>query len=275
MAPVTASPAVLEAAASLATRFGGALAEGGVGVILGSGLGGYADRLEGALAVPFADIPHMPPPTVPGHRGLLVRGERRLAGRHTILALVGRLHYYEGYGLEQVTFPVRVMAALGVRALVVTSASGAVDPTLRAGDLLLVTDHLNLMGASPLRGAPTFVDMSAVYDPAAGARIEEAARRAGTPVRRGVLAAVAGPQYETPAEVRMLRTVGADAVCMSSVPEAIVARALGLRVVGLSLVTNAAGGGGEALDHAEVLARAAEGTARFTRLVDAAVQALA
>jgi purine-nucleoside phosphorylase len=167
------------------------------------------------------------------------------------------------------------MAALGARALVVTNASGGIDPAFHPGDLLLVTDHLNLMGGSPLRGAPTFADMSAVYDREAGARIVEAASRAGIPLRPGVLAAVPGPQYETPAEVRMLRTLGADGVCMSSVPEAIVGHALGLRVVGLSLVTNPAAGLGGALAHAEVLSRGAEGAERFTTILDAALEALA
>lgn len=266
------SPEVERAAAALASRLGGAPARGAIGVVLGSGLGGYADRLEDAVAVPFADIPHMARSTVPGHRGLFVRGRR---GDRTLLVLVGRLHFYEGYGLDQVTFPVRVMAALGAGALVVTNASGGIDPRLCAGDLVLVTDHLNLMGASPLRGAPTFADMSAVYDAGAGQRVVDAARRLGIPLHRGVLAAVSGPQYETPAEVRMLRTLGADAVCMSSVPEAIVARALGLRVVGLSLVTNAAGGQEGSLTHEDVLAQAAAGAERFTALLDAALEALA
>ncbi len=266
------SPAVLEAAAALAARFGGADTRGATGVILGSGLGGYADRLDETAGVPFAEIPHMARSTVPGHRGLFVRGRR---GGRVVLALVGRLHYYEGHGLDQVTFPVRVMSALGARALVVTNASGGINPAFRAGDLVLLTDHINLIGASPLRGGATFADMSAVYDAEAGQRIEAAAARLGLPLHRGVLAAVAGPQYETPAEVRMLRTIGADAVCMSSVPEAIVARALGLRVVGLSLVTNAAGGLAGTLAHDEVLAQAAAGAARFTALLDAALEALA
>lgn len=270
MTALPPSPAVLEAAEALAARFGRETT-GAVGVILGSGLGDYADRLEEAAAVPFGEIPHMAPSTVPGHRGLFVRGRR---GGRVVLALVGRLHYYEGHGLDQVTFPVRVMAALGARALVVTNASGGVNPALRAGDFMLVCDHINLVGASPLRGAPAFVDMSAVYDAEAGARIEAAAARLGLPLHRGVLAAVAGPQYETPAEVRMLRILGADAVCMSSVPEAIVARALGLRVVGLSLVTNAAGGSGGALAHDDVLAQARAKAARFASLLDAALEAL-
>jgi len=265
------SPQALEAAAAVAARLGAGPEAGAVGVILGSGLGGYADGLADAAAVPFEAIPHMARSTVPGHRGLLVRGRR--AGR-TLLCLVGRLHYYEGLGLDQVTFPVRLMAALGVRGLVITNASGGLAPAIRRGEFLLVTDHINLIGGSPLRGAPTFADMSAVYDPAAGARVVEAAARAGVRLHRGVLVAVAGPQYETPAEVRMLRALGADAVTMSSVPEAIVARALGLRVVGLSLVTNAAGGHEGALDHADVIAEAAAGAARFAALVDAAVAAL-
>ncbi len=272
MTAAAPSAAVLEAAAALTARFGGAPPPGAIGVILGSGLGGYADRLEEPVAVPFAEIPHMARSTVPGHRGVFVRGRR---DAHPLLVLAGRLHYYEGYGLDQVTFPVRVMAALGARAIVVTNASGGINPALCAGDLVLLTDHINLMGASPLRGAPTFADMSAVYDAAAGERIAAAAARLGLPLHRGVLAAVAGPQYETPAEVRMLRTLGADAVCMSSVPEAIVARALGLRVVGLSLVTNAAGGHGGTLAHEDVLAQAASGAQRFTALLDAALEALA
>lgn len=265
-------PGLDEAAAAVRARLGLRGPAGEVGIVLGSGLGGYADALEGAASVPFVDIPYMARSSVPGHRGLLVRGCR--AGR-SLLCLAGRLHYYEGLTLEQVTFPVHLLAALGARALVVTSASGGIHPDLRRGDFVLVTDHINLMGASPLRGAPTFADMSAVYDAGAGLRVRDAASRAGIRLRPGVLAAVPGPQYETPAEVRMLRTLGADAVCMSSVPEAIVARALGLRVVGLSLVTNAAAGHGAELAHADVLAAAAAGAARFATLVDAAVDALA
>jgi purine-nucleoside phosphorylase len=264
------SAAAREAAAAVAARLGGAPA-GEVGVILGSGLGGFADTLADPVAVPFGDIPHMARSTVPGHRGVLVRGRR--AGR-TLLCLVGRLHFYEGHALEQVVFPVHLMAALGARALVVTNAAGGINPAIRAGDFLLVGDHLNLLGASPLRGAPTFADMSAVYDAEASARVADAAAREAIPVHRGVIVAVPGPQYETPAEVRMLRTLGADAVCMSSVPEAIAARALGLRVVGLSLVTNAAGGVAGTLHHADVLEAARRGAARFATLVDAAVGAL-
>lgn len=262
---------VAAAAEAVAARLGGRRPAAETGVVLGSGLGGFADRLDAAAAVPFGEIPHMALSTVPGHPGLLVHGRR---GGRPVLCLVGRLHHYEGYSLAQVTFPVRLMAALGVRALVLTSASGGINPAFRPGDFLLVTDHLNLIGASPLRGAPTFADMSAVYDAAAGERIAAAAARLGLTLHRGVLAAVAGPQYETPAEVRMLGTLGADAVCMSSVPEAIVARALGLRVVGLSLVTNAAAGHGAALSHEEVLAAARAGAARFASLVDAALEAL-
>ncbi len=270
-AEIPAPDAVETAAAAAAARLGVRRPAGEVGVVLGSGLGSYADRLEGAAAVPFTEIPHMPPSTVPGHRGLLVRGRR--VGR-TVLCLAGRLHYYEGYSLGQVTFPVRLMAALGIRALVVTSAAGGINPAFRPGDFLLVTDHLNLIGGSPLRGAPAFVDMSAVYDAGAGERIAAAADRLGLRLHRGVLAAVAGPQYETPAEVRMLRTLGADAVCMSSVPEAIVARALGLAVVGLSLVTNMAAGHGAPLAHDDVLAAATAGAARFETLLDAALEAV-
>jgi purine-nucleoside phosphorylase len=270
-APLPPSPEALEAAVAVAARFGVNGPAGEVGVILGSGLGGYADGLADAAAIPFGEIPHMARSTVPGHRGLLVRGRR--VGR-TLLCLVGRLHYYEGYDLDQVAFPVRLMAALGARAVVVTNASGGIDPRIRRGEFLLVADHINLIGASPLRGAATFADMSAVYDAAAGERVAAAAADRGIPLHRGVLAAVCGPQYETPAEVRMLRTLGADAVTMSSVPEAIVARALGLRVIGLSLVTNAAGGHGGALAHADVLAEARTGAARFATLVDAAVAAL-
>ncbi len=262
---------VAAAAEVVAVRLGGGRPAAEIGVVLGSGLGGFADRVEDATAVPFAEIPHMAPSTVPGHRGILVRGRR---GRRIVLCLVGRLHAYEGHSLAQVTFPIRLMAALGVRALVLTSACGGINPTFRPGDFVLVTDHLNLIGGSPLRGAATFVDMSAVYDAAAGERIAASAARLGLAVHRGVLAAVPGPQYETPAEVRMLRTLGADAVCMSSVPEAIVARALDLRVVGLSLVTNAAAGHGGTLAHDEVLAAAAAGAARFASLLDAALEAL-
>jgi len=210
-------------------------------VILGTGLGGLGDRLEGARAVPYREVPHFPRSTAPGHAGQLV------FGRHDgvpALVMEGRFHFYEGYSLEEVTFPVRVAKALGARTLLITNAAGALDLTLADGDIVGVDDHLNLMGASPLRGenddrlGTRFPDLSAPYDQRLLAQAEQIARGHGFALRRGVFAAVAGPQLETRAEYRWLRSTGADLVGMSTVPECIVAAHAGMRVCALSVVTD-------------------------------------
>ncbi len=248
-----------------------------VGVVLGSGLGGFADALAGPVSIPYREIPEFPVARVPGHAGRLVVGEVAGAGRPvTVAALQGRVHGYEGWAAEEVAFGARVLCRLGVRLLVVTNASGAVNPELRSGDLVRITDHLNLSGQNPLTGpnderlGPRFPDLSHAYDPRLGARLEEAASRLGIALRRGVYACMPGPSYETPAEVRMLRALGADLVGMSTVPEVIAARHMGVPVVGLSMVTNlAAGLAGKALSHAEVAEVAARESPRLTALLQA------
>jgi len=227
-----------------------------IGVVLGSGLGAFADALEDAATVPFADIPHFPASTVVGHGGALVVGRSRGV---PVSILKGRVHHYEGYSLEQVVFPVRVLGRLGVGTLVITNAAGAINPTFAPGDLMVIEDHVNLLG-NPLLGpnedslGPRFPDMSEAYDRGLRDVTEAACRAASVRCHRGVYVGLTGPSYETPAEIRMFRTLGADAVGMSTVPEVIAARHMGVRVAGLSCLTNmAAGVTDRKLDHREVL----------------------
>lgn len=227
-----------------------------IGVVLGSGLGAFADALEEAVAVPFAEIPHFPASTVAGHGGALVVGRSRGV---PVAVMKGRVHFYEGYSLEQVVFPVRVLGRLGVKTLVVTNAAGAINPAFSPGDLMVIEDHLNLLG-NPLLGpndealGPRFPDLSEAYDRGLRDVAEAACRAASVRVHRGVYVSLTGPSYETPAEIRMFRTLGADAVGMSTVPEVIAARHIGMRVAGLSCLTNmAAGVTDRKLDHREVL----------------------
>jgi purine-nucleoside phosphorylase len=227
-----------------------------VGVVLGSGLGAFADSLVESTSVAYSEIPHFPAPTVEGHGGCLVLG--RSTG-HEVAALKGRVHAYEGYSLADVVFPVRLLGRLGVETLVVTNAAGAVNPLFRPGDLMVIEDHVNLLG-NPLLGrnedalGPRFPDMSEAYDRGLREAAARACTAAGVAAHRGVYLATSGPSYETPAEIRMARALGADAVGMSTVPEVIAARHMGLRVVGLSCLTNMAAGILDCrLDHREVL----------------------
>ena len=233
-------------------------------VVLGSGLGDL-DLGPETLRIPYAKIAGFPRPRVPGHPGVL-----GLVGRTAVLR--GRVHFYEGHAMEDVVAPVRLLARLGVKTLILTNAAGGIAPGLRPGDLLGVEDHLNLMGANPLRGSPAFVDLTRVYDRGLLRRAQGVARRLGFRLKRGVYAAMPGPSYETPAEVRMLRRLGADAVGMSTVPEAIAAAALGLRVLAISLITNRAAGAGRPVSHAEVLARGREAGARTAALLRGLLQ---
>jgi purine-nucleoside phosphorylase len=245
------------------------------GVVLGSGLGGFAARLSDATVIPYEQIPEFPLARVAGHPGRLVVGDLPgPSGPLTVAALQGRVHGYEGWSAEDVAFGARVLCMLGARVLVVTNASGGVNPALAPGDLVRIEDHLNLSGQNPLRGpnddrlGSRFPDMTDAYDPALGARLEATAARLGIPLERGVYACVAGPSYETPAEVRMLRTLGADLVGMSTVQEVIAARHMGVPVVGISLVANrAAGLAGKPLSHAEVSAVAAREGERLSKLI--------
>jgi purine-nucleoside phosphorylase len=227
-----------------------------IGIVLGSGLGAFADALDEAAAVPFAEIPHFPASTVVGHSGALVLGRARGVA---VAVMKGRVHHYEGYPLDEVVFPVRVLGRLGVRTLVVTNAAGAINASFRPGDLMIIEDHLNLLG-NPLVGpnedalGPRFFDMSEAYDRRLRDTAAKACAAVGVRYHRGVYVAVTGPSYETPAEIRMFRTMGADAVGMSTVPEVIAARHMGIRVLGLSCLTNmAAGVTDRKLDHREVL----------------------
>lgn len=239
-----------------------------VGLVLGSGLGPAAEPLEDTRVIPYGDLPGFPATSVAGHAGRLLLG--RFAGVQ-VAVMQGRVHAYEGFAPWQVALPARVLCRLGIRLLVVTNAAGAVRADLVPGRFLRLSDHLNLTGGSPLTGpndarlGPRFPDLSRAYDPAAGALLDEAARRAGIPLEAGVYAGVAGPAYETPAEIRMLRTLGADVVGMSTVHEVIAAAHMGVPVVGLSCITNhAAGVSPTPLTHEEVeiVARAAAGTLR-------------
>jgi purine-nucleoside phosphorylase len=259
-------------------------------IVLGSGLGGVADRLSDARRVPYASLPCFPETTVAGHPGRLVAGKISGkipgtiadAGDKTVLLLCGRVHGYEGYPPSEVGFGVRVAAALGTRTLIVTNAAGAVDPAFNPGEIVAISDHINLTGASPLTGAnderlgPRFVDMTDAYDPKLRALAVAAAPQAiGRPLREAIYAGMAGPAYETPAEVRLLRTLGAGLVGMSTVHEVIAARHAGLAVLGLSLVANpAAGVSPGPLRHEDVTRAAAAGAEALGRLVAAVVAGL-
>jgi purine-nucleoside phosphorylase len=247
-----------------------------VALILGSGLGDLADEIEAATRIPFADIPHFPTPTVAGHSGSLELGS--LQGT-PVVAMRGRVHFYEGYSLQALTFPVRVMRHLGAEILIVTNAAGGLNEAFQTGDLMLLADHLNLMGMaghSPLVG-PRFLDMRSAYDPALRVLAQRAAADNGFTLQEGVYAMVGGPTYETPAEVRFLQRGGADAVGMSTIPEVIVARDEGMRVLGISSITNMLVGhsAGQETSHVEVLAAADRIRPRLAAVVRGVLASLA
>lgn len=217
-----------------------------IAIVLGSGLGALADEVQGAVVIDYRAIPHFPLSTIPGHMGRLVIGH--LQGK-PVLIMQGRTHYYEGYSMQQVTLPIRVFRRLGVETLVLTNAAGGVNPRYKAGDIMLITDHINLIGMAglnPLRGphdpalGPRFLDMSKAYDRELRQLAEQVAAQAGIPLHKGVYMCLAGPTFETPADIRFLRLIGADAVGMSTVPETIVARHGGMRVLGFSGISNVA-----------------------------------
>jgi len=242
-----------------------------VAIVLGSGLGGFADDFADAVAIPYEDIPGFVRSTAQGHAGRLVVGK---VDQLPILAMQGRVHYYEGYTLEEVTFPIRTFKLLGVKTIILTNAAGGINVQLSQGALMVISDHMNLMGTNPLRGpnderfGPRFPDMSTTYSPALQEIVIEEARAMEVEVRRGIYAALAGPNYETPAEIHMLRTFGADAVGMSTVPEAIVARHMDMEVLGISCITNmAAGIGDEPINHDEVMETGNRVRATFTQLL--------
>lgn len=259
---------IMEAVTAIRTR---SSLEPSVGVVLGSGLGGFADALEGTVEIPYEDVPGWPAATALGHAGTLVLG--RFDGV-PVAVMRGRAHLYEGHPAGKVVFGVRVLAALGVRTLVLTNACGAIREDLAPGDLVLISDHLNLQGTSPLVGpnddalGPRFPDMSNAYDPRLRALAREAADRLGQELGEGVYAAWLGPAFETPAEIRMIRALGADLVGMSTVPEVLAARHMGVRCLAVSCVTNmAAGILPEPLDAEHVLAVGASAQGRLTALL--------
>ena len=263
-----------ESADALAARLGGFQPE--VLLILGSGLGSLGDQVEDPVIVPYGDVPHMKRSTVPDHKGQFVFGS--LAGRR-VAVMQGRLHTYEGWSFADVSYPVRVLRLLGAQTLLVTNAAGAVNTSFSAGDIMLITDHIKLFGVSPLCGpnveefGPRFPDVSAVYTPALREIARRAAEHLGIGLREGVYMYFPGPQFETPAEVRMARLLGADAVGMSTVPEAIVAADCGMRVLGFTLCTNmAAGVLDQPLSGEEVLSAAEEARPRFGALVRACLE---
>jgi len=247
-------------------------------IVLGSGLGDFANTLANGVSMPYGDLPHWPASRVIGHEGKLVVGEVR--GK-TVAALAGRCHLYEGHGPETVTFAVRAMGLLGVRALFLTNAAGGVNVGFSQGALMVIDDHINLMGQNPLVGAnddrfgPRFPDMTEVYSARLRGLADQAGRSIDLLLPHGVYAALLGPSYETPAEIRYLRTIGADAVGMSTVPEAIAARHMGMEVLGISCITNmAAGVLPRPLDHAEVMETARRVRGRFMSLLEAIIEGL-
>ena len=272
---MTAYDQVEEAAAAVRGRCG-ALPQ--TAVVLGSGLGDFADTLLDAIATPYGELPHWPASRVIGHAGRLVIGN---VGGHRIAALAGRVHVYEGHDLGTVVFATRVMGRLGVRQMILTNAAGGINTGFAQGALMVIDDHINLLGSNPLVGpnddrfGPRFPDMSEVYSRRLRRLADEAARERGIAVSHGVYAALHGPSYETPAEIRYLRTIGADAVGMSTVPEAIAARHMGLEVLGISCITNmAAGVLPQPIDHEEVLETTRRVRASFIALLEGVIAKL-
>ncbi len=249
-----------------------------IGLVLGSGLGALAGQVLNPDVIDMQDLPHWPQPTVDGHSGRLVIGYLE---DHLVLVLQGRVHFYEGYSMSQVTFPVRVMQRLGIETLIVTNAAGAVNPGFVPGDLMLITDHLNLFGVNPLIGpnldvfGPRFPDMSQIYDRKLNDLARRIAQENDIPLQEGVYVGLTGPSYESPADLRFLRTAGADAVGMSTVPEVIVARHGGMRVLGVSGISNKANlDGATETSHAEVLQAGKVLTPRLEKLLRAVLREL-
>ncbi len=249
-----------------------------IAIVLGSGLGGFADDFEEAVGVPYDEIPGFVRSTAQGHVGRLVAGK---IDSVPVVAMQGRVHYYEGYSFEEVTFPIRTFKLLGIKTLILTNAAGGINVQLTQGALMVISDHLNLMGDNPLRGpnderfGPRFPDMTAVYSPELQELVVDEAKAAGVEVRRGIYGGLSGPSYETPAEIHLLRNLGADAVGMSTVPEAIVARHMGLEVLGISCITNmAAGISDEPINHEEVMATGDRVRDTFAQLLRRVVGAI-
>jgi purine-nucleoside phosphorylase len=273
--PASSYDRVEEAAATIRARCG-TLPE--TAIVLGSGLGDFADTLLDAIATPYGELPHWPASKVVGHAGRLVIGN---AQGKRIAALSGRVHFYEGYDLATVVFATRVMGRLGVKQIILTNAAGGINTGFAQGALMIIDDHINLLGGNPLTGpnddrlGPRFADMSEVYSRRLRAIADEAAGARRIPVTHGVYAALPGPSYETPAEIRYLRTIGADAVGMSTVPEAIAARHMGMEVLGISCITNmAAGVLPQPLSHEEVMETAGRVRGAFISLIEGILERL-
>src|SRR3989440_8292792 len=250
-----------------------------VAIVLGSGLGAFADELTESTSLSYQEISGFAQATVEGHAGRLVIGK---TGEVPIVAMQGRFHFYEGYSLEDVTFPIRVLKSLGVRQLILTNAAGSLNTEFTPGSLMVITDHINLMGVNPLIGAnderfgPRFPDLTNTYSPELQDIVLQEARAMGMQMWRGVYASLTGPSYETPAEIHMVRALGADAVGMSTVPEAIVARHMDMQVVGISCITNlAAGVSDRPVDHSQVMATGERVRGDFTTLLNRVVGRLA
>lgn len=243
-----------------------------VGIILGSGLGSMVDGFKDTVTIKFEEIPNFPKSTVEGHRGEIVAGN--FSGVD-VIALSGRVHYYEGYTMQEVCLPVRMMAGLGVKKLIVTNAGGAINEDFSTGDIIVITDHINMMGDNPLKGSWDFVDMTDAYNRILRILAHDSAVMLDIELKEGVYLALSGPSYETPAEIRMLRTLGADIVGMSTVPEVIVANSLGMEVLGLSIITNmAAGILNQKLSHKEVIQVTREAGGKFIRLIEKIIKSI-
>jgi purine-nucleoside phosphorylase len=251
-----------------------------VAVVLGSGLGAFADSsaVTDAVRIPFGDVPNFPKSTAEGHAGKLVIGN---VGGVPIAAMQGRVHYYEGYSMEAVVFPIRVLSRMGVQAVILTNAAGGISPKLEQGCLVVLSDHINLLGSNPLIGPNDprfglrFFDMSAAYDPDYRQLAMREGKRLGVKIHEGVYLAVSGPSYETPAEIRAFQIMGADVVGMSTVPEVIAARHMGVKVLAISCVTNLAAGLGAPLDHKEVLETGERVREHFVALLQSLIPQIA
>jgi purine-nucleoside phosphorylase len=250
-----------------------------IAIVLGSGLGAFGEQVAGRQVIPYAEIPHFPRSTVQGHSGNLVLGK---IGKVPIAVMQGRVHYYEGYSMQEVTFPTKVLARSGVQRLILTNAAGAINKRFKPGRLMIIEDHLNLQSTNPLLGPNEdrfglrFFDLSEAYDTEMRKVASAAARKLGLTVHSGIYAALTGPSYETPAEIRMLRTLGADAVGMSTVPEVIVANHMGVKCLGISCITNmAAGVAKQKVNHEEVMLTGERVKDEFIRFLRAIVPRLA
>jgi len=242
-----------------------------IGIVLGTGLGGLISEIEDSIALPYNEIPHFPVSTVDGHKGMLINGR---LGNKNIIAMQGRFHYYEGYSMQELTFPIRVMKLLGIELLILSNASGGVNPDFEIGDMMIITDHINLMSSNPLIGknhdefGPRFPDMSQPYDADLIHKAIRIARRNNIKYQTGIYAAVSGPMYETPAEYRFMRIIGADAVGMSTIPEVIVARQMGIPCFAISVITDL-GVLGKIVEasHSEVIAAATKVEPKVTMII--------